>query len=337
MALDRLPETTATVYAELLEQALAVERTAPESATVPGGVVAKKLGAHSYLYWQIRKGDRSAQRYLGADTPELRAALARLRQDRANLELDRTALARLAAMALRGGMLREETPVVSVLDLLAGLGLFRRGGVLVGTLAYRTYGNLLGVALAATTLRTQDIDVAHDLAIALATLEEGPPGVVAGLTALGLLPVPGLGRGEPSTSFKIRGRDLRVDFLVPAGSRRRDRAVSIPALGISAQPLPMLDYLIEEPIPAVVLGAVAVLVRVPRPARFALHKLWTAAQRSPSESAKSRRDRAQAAAVLELLRADRPGDLDEAWEALDARPTARRIVEREFHRTLDSE
>lgn len=332
MPLVRLPGSLTTIYAELLDQTLGHERLAGGEAELPGAPVVKEIRDRRYLYWQIRKGDRSIQHYLGPDTPELRADLDRRLARRAALAPEREALDRLVGMAVRGGALREETPVGEVLALLADLGIFRRGGVLVGTQAYRTYGNLLGVSLPAATARTQDVDVAHNLAIALATAEESTPAVESSLGSLGFLPVPGLDPREPSTSFKVRGRELRVDFLVPARSRTSARAVRIPALGLSAQPLPLLDYLIEEPLPAVVLSRTAVLVRVPRPARFALHKLWTAAQRPASHHTKARKDREQAAALLELLADERPDDLAEAWAALARHRTAHRLVQRDHAR-----
>jgi hypothetical protein len=108
--------------------------------------------------------------------------------------------------------------------------------------------------------------------------------------------------------------------------------VTIPGLGLSAWPLPFLDYLIEEPVPAVILDSSPVLVRVPRPARFALHKLWTAAERPVSEQTKAAKDRTQAAALITVLAIERPADLREAFGSLAARPAARRRVLHELDR-----
>jgi hypothetical protein len=54
--------------------------------------------------------------------------------------------------------------------------------------------------------------------------------------------VPGFDPREPSTSFKVRERDLRVDFLVPG---RGTRPVLLRHLKTAAQPLPGLEYLLE--------------------------------------------------------------------------------------------
>jgi hypothetical protein len=332
MDIERLPPSVATLYAELLEQALVHERVAGLAGQLPGGVVTKTVRGGRYLYWQVRGGQHVTQRYLGPDTPELRAALEEIAERRHDAAEQQASLDRLAAMLITGGALREQSRVAAVLRLLADLGLFRRGAVLVGTQAFRTYGNLLSVRFPSAALRTQDIDVAHEIDVALAAASEPVPSVEPALKTLGFLPVPGLDPRQPSTSFHVRGRELRVDFVTPARRRPADTPVSIPGLGISAWPLPFLEYLIEEPVPAVVLDSSPILVRVPRPARFALHKLWTAATRPVSEQAKAVKDRDQAAAVITVLAAERPGDLREAVAALTARPSARKKVLGELDR-----
>jgi hypothetical protein len=328
----RLPETHLTLYSELLEQALAFERLAGPAGSMPGALVEKTIRGRRYLYWQVRAGGQTVQRYLGPDEPPLRRELAALAAHRRDLEEERVALARLSAMLLRGGAAREEAGPARALGLLSDLGFFRRGAVLVGIQAFRCYGNALGLMLASATLRTQDIDLAHSVEIAIACSVEPAPAVERELGSIGFLPVPGLDPREPSTSFRMRGRDLRIDFLVPMASRRSEKPVAIPALGIAAQPLPFLDYLIEQPMPAVVLAARPVLVRIARPGRFGLHKLWTAEARGPAQAAKARTDRVQGAVLLSALLEDRPDEVDEAWQALADQPAARRRIRKSLLR-----
>lgn len=332
MAIERLPEAVGSLYAELLEQSLAYERAAGLDGALPGGLVEKAVRGRTYLYWQVRGGGHSFQRYLGPDSAELRAELQRLLVRRRDLGADLETLKRLGAMIAQGGGLREDARVAEVLNLLADLGLFRRGAVVIGTQAYRSYGNLLGVHLPAASLRTQDIDIAQALGISIASAAEPMPAVEGQLAALGFLPVPGLDPRHPSTSFSVRGRDLRVDFLTPARDRQSTEPVWLPALRVSAQPLHLLHYLIESPTPAVMLGRRPALLRVPRPGRFALHKLWTATQRPVAEQAKARKDRRQAEALLEVLAEDRPDDLQEALAALAPHRRARTAVDRELAR-----
>lgn len=332
MEIDRLPASVATLYAELLELALVHERVAGVEGRLPGGLVGKTIRGRRYLYWQVRKGDQVVQRYLGPDSEELRQELDGINERRDEAAEQRATLDRLAGMLIRGGALREQAAVAAVLRLLADLGMFRRGAVVVGTQAFRTYGGVLAVRLPSTSLRTQDIDVAHRIDVAVAAASEAAPDVDGSLARLGLLAVPGLDPRRPSTSFHMRRGELRVDFVTPARRGAAEVPVAVPGLGVSAWPLKHLDYLVEEPVPALVLDARPVLVRVPRPGRFALHKLWTAAQRAVSGQAKAGKDRDQAAALIGVLMADRPDDLREALAALDRRRAVHRRVLAELDR-----
>ena len=69
-----------------------------------------------------------------------------------------------------------------------------------------------------------------------------------------------------------------------------------------------------------------VLVNVPSPARFAVHKLWVAQRRNVSEHAKARKDIRQAGQILEVLLEDRRNDVDEAFGALT--PSMAKLVRR---------
>ncbi|MDZ4233261.1 MAG: GSU2403 family nucleotidyltransferase fold protein, partial [Dietzia sp.] len=62
-----------------------------------------------------------------------------------------------------------------------------------------------------------------------------------------------------------------------------------------------------------------VLVSVPDPARFALHKVLIAGERPVIAQAKSEKDLRQAAAVLGVLHEDREGDIALAHEDASSR------------------
>lgn len=334
MPIERLPATVSTLYAELLELGTHAEAERLAAGVPPGSFVSKEVKGRRYWYLQIAQGAARQQRYLGPESPALLAWMEGVREERADAAEDRRLRAGLVAMLASGGAAREQTPVVRVLELLADLGIFRRGGVLIGTHAFQAYANLLGVRFEQQALRTEDIDIGHDLSIAFALKDEPAASVEASLlgAGLGFSPVPDFDPRLPSTSFKVRGRELRVDFLTPARSERQTAPVRVPALGVSAQPLPFLDFLIGETIPAVIVGGAGVIVRVPVPARFAFHKLWTARRRPASEHPRSRKDRHQATALLEVLAEERPEDLALAWDALANRRSAKRIIEGELQR-----
>jgi hypothetical protein len=332
---ERLPESVQTLYAELLDQAIQGEAEAAMTAAPQGSFVSKSIKGGTYWYLQRMEGDRKRQQYLGRESPSLRAWIDGVREARARLAADADPRARLCSMLIAGGAVTESAPTTRVLALLAQAGVFRLGGVLIGTQALSAYGNMLGVRFEQQALRTQDIDIAQDRAIGIAlSIETAPLNVEQWLTGsdLGLSPVPGIDGKQPSTSFKARGRDLRVDFLTPLLGRDSEAPVFLPALGVAAHPLRFLDYLIKSPAQAVIVSGSGVLVNVPDPGRFAFHKLWISERRPVSEQTKAAKDRRQAGAVLEVLLRDRPGDVLLAWEALHRSPavvkTVRKAVDR---------
>ncbi|HHQ48680.1 MAG TPA: hypothetical protein ENK19_07335, partial [Acidobacteria bacterium] len=244
-----LPETVATLYAELLDQAIQAE-AAGAAGTVPtGSFISKTIGGRTYWYLQRSEGHRKRQVYLGPDSPSLRRWMDRVRHDRRDAAPDRENRRRLCAMLASGGAATEPAAVVKVLQLLSESGIFRLGGVLVGTLAFRTYANVLGVRFERGATRTEDIDIAHDPVIGIALArEDAPTDLEQTLTGagMGFPPIPVFHHGEPSTSFKIRGRDLRVDLLTPMRGRESSAPVHLHAYRVSAQPVRFLEYLLHD-------------------------------------------------------------------------------------------
>jgi hypothetical protein len=236
---------------------------------------------------------------------------------------------RLCAMLRSGGIATEPAAVIKVLQLLEESMVFRLGGVLVGTLAFRAMANALGVRFDEAASRTEDVDIAQDPAMGIALSRTIDPVDVERVLTDGPLqfnPIPSLDSRSASTSFRIRGRELRVDFLTPMIGREKTSPVRLPALSLSARPLRFLDYLIEEPIQGVVIGTDGVLVNLPDPGRFAFHKLWLSGERPASFQAKARKDIVQAALLIEVLLDDRTSDLVTAWGALSDRPGVRNKV-----------
>ncbi len=69
------------------------------------------------------------------------------------------------------------------------------------------------------------------------------------------------------------------------------------------------------PIRAVALYRSGILVKIPTPERYAIHKLIVAdRRRSGTEGLKAIKDRAQAEFLIEVLNEQRPGELAEAYE-----------------------
>lgn len=203
---------------------------------------------------------------------------------------------------------------------LAAAGVFRLGGVLIGTHAYAAIGNAMGVRWS-SGLRTQDVDLAtpRDLGIGLPQTPELLADVPKALEALnmGFVPCLQIHSQRRPTSFVAPANEAwKIDFLTVARGRDRTSPVHIPRLNVYAQPLEFTGYLIERSFDALVLNGGPVLVRVPEPARFALHKLLVASNRDPGRQAKAGKDRQQAYEILSFLERERPGDLDLAAESL---------------------
>ncbi len=196
---------------------------------------------------------------------------------------------------------------------MARSGVFRLGGTLVGTHAFRLYSAELGFAFSGTLAATQDIDIAAFENLKLAIQDKPDPSLAETFRALSLEPAPGMDPRGRSTRWKLKGGGTLVDFLAPRMQSERE-IVKIEPLDIYAQTLPFLNFLIADPIPAVALYRSGILVQIPRPERYAIHKLIVAQRRSGPGLAKIPKDLAQAEALVRVLAEDRPGELGAAYE-----------------------
>jgi hypothetical protein len=325
----RVGESVQTLYAELLDQLRAADAEAAVHG-LSGTFVSKTIRGRTYWYLQKSEGAAKRQIYIGPETPQLLARMEETASRRAIVAADEKRRREIVGMLEAGNLHRETAATGVVLRVLADASVFRAGGVLVGTQAFTAIANMLGVSFEKQSLRTAD--VAHDTTIPLG-LQEPPVDMLERLRAYdpGFFAVPGLDSRQPSTSFHVRGRDLRVDFLTPAVGRRDDtKPVYLPHLRVAAQPLPGLDYVLHGNVDAAVIAGHGIYVNVPNPARFAFHKLWLASARTVSEAAKARKDLRQAEQVLEVLADDRPEDLTAAWTDLTRRRTLFRGAKTSF-------
>ncbi len=338
MSYQRIPESNLTLYSELLDQSIQAAASEAANGVPLGSFTSKKIKGRTYWYLQRSRGEGKHQAYLGPDSPALHEWMEKARASASEIKVDRENLARLSKMLVSGGAIHEPAALLMALRLLADSRVFQLGGILVGTLAFRLFANALGVKFARSALQTQDLDIAHDPAIGVALARESEPVDLdhsIGSAGMDFHPVPPLDPKRPSTSFKVRGRDLRIDFLTPMHGPDSHEPVYLPAFGLSAQPLRHLGYLLDPIIQAVALGSAPVLVNLPEPARFALHKLWTSTRRPATFQAKARKDLVQASQLIEILLDDRPGDLVDAWSALPTDSARTSVAQAATH--LDSQ
>jgi hypothetical protein len=185
---------------------------------------------------------------------------------------------------------------------------------------------MLGMKLPGPLLQTSDVDIAQFTNVSMAVGDQTPPilEVLKGVDK-SFREIPHTAGQEFSTSYEARG-SLRVDFLTPNVGPETDTPARLPALQTDAQPLRFLDYLIHEPEQAVVLHGAGILVLVPAPERYAVHKLILSGRRRLG-AAKSDKDLNQAASLVEPLSDKRPRELRAAWEeAFNRGPVWRQLL-----------
>lgn len=276
-----------------------------------GTPVLRDRGGRKYWYAVQRLADHTIERYLGPDTDAVRGRVERARRVNKDLKDREKHRGRLARMCREGGLPRVDAQTGKVLLALSKAGIFRLRGVLVGTHAFRCYPGLLGVELAATHAVTEDIDIAAFHSISVALDDHLDPALVDAIRRIGpFIARPSL--HDQPTAWRDHESGIVVELLTPNEGPDRDQPLELPALGAYALPLRFLDYVIHRPAQAVVLYRSGVLVNVPQPARYAIHKLIVATRRIPAATAKASKDIEQAAALIRVLAEDRPDELEEA-------------------------
>jgi hypothetical protein len=138
---------------------------------------------------------------------------------------------------------------------------------------------------------------------------------------LGLLPIREFSGKSGATYLNPKHPDFRLDFLTTL-HRGKEHPYEHPQIGVALQPLKFLEYLLEQVGQAAVFcDEGSVVVNIPHPARYALHKLLVYGERKGSYLQKSHKDLFQAAALLEHLKSRRAWEVEEAWADLVGRGT----------------
>jgi hypothetical protein len=136
-------------------------------------------------------------------------------------------------------------------------------------------------------------------------------------------------RGDGYT--RLNGPNLTMDFLVPERGRGSDGPFRVPLLGITAQPLRFLDFVIED---TVFVNVEGVKIRLPHPHRFGLHKLIVS-ERRPNKD-KAAHDREQGVDVL--MEAKSSGEGEKVKALFDSLPKGwRSIILKALRKNADSD
>jgi hypothetical protein len=329
----RYHSTTAqTAYHDLLS--LLLDEAVSE---IRGSPTLREREGKGYWYDRYRVGTDVKERYLGEDTPALRQRIERYNDLKDEAEGRRKQRLRLVRLLRSERFLGMDAATGSLVSALAKTGVFRLGGTVVGTTAFRLYEGELGLRLSFDeNAMTNDIDIASFEKLSLALEDEVEPDLAEVFNNFNFAAVPDLERGR-AWRWRQSGSETLVEFLTPSFSADeglRDLA----ALGVSARALHHLNYLIAEPIEAAAIYRDGILVRAPRPERYAIHKLIVADRRLDGrDSLKARKDLMQAETLIALLARDRPGDLADAYRnAIERGPRWRERIERSLKRSVEA-
>jgi len=302
--------TAQTAYAQLLDAALSAEHLR-SVADLPGSFASKTVKGHTYWYFQYTEpSGKLRQVFVGPDGPGVQKLM--MRKDEASA---RQPLAPLGRSAMALGCASVLPRHFRVVRRLADYGFFQAGGVLIGTHAFLAFGNMLGVRWESAD-RTQDIDFAHagkSIALILPSNVEVQTGDAIQSLGMGFLPVAGLSSKAGAGYLNPREPEFRLDFLTTR-HRGREEPLEHAQLHVTMQPLKFMEYSLENVQQSVLFCAEgAVLVNVPHPARYALHKLLIFGERTGTFSIKSSKDLTQAADILACLKPHRASEVEEAW------------------------
>lgn len=319
--MQQIPHTYQTLYSELAQRSL--DAAFSSEFDVNGRFVTAEVKGKRYWYFDVPTADGEKTRtYVGpVHDPEITKRVSNFKDLKADVRERRKLVSTLVREAY---LPRPETMTGDIVQALADAGFFRLRGVLVGTVAYQCYAAVLGVRLPGTAMVTADADFAQFHSISVA-VEDQMPSVLETLKSVDptFREIPHQADGRFTTQYSSRS-GYKIEFLTPnTGSAGYEgKPTRMPALGgAAAQPLRFLDFLIHQPIRAVLLHGAGVPVNVPSPERYAFHKLIVASRRRMDNdgTAKSRKDRLQAATIMEAMIEQRQTEdladaFMEAWE-----------------------
>jgi hypothetical protein len=284
-------------------------------ADLPGGFASKLVAGKKYWYYQIKQPTGTPQQiYVGPDDEATRQLIEGHKD--VLKQSEQSAMRKLVNSAIALGCAEIPLKHARVIERLLNHGFFNAGGILVGTHAFLAYQNLFGVQWGAGAF-TLDLDFAHagkNVSIALNSSMTMDARKAIESLEMGFVPI------QSNTTFKKSDEpDFDLDFLTSCG-KGGDKPVHIENLNLTLQPLKFMELSLEAPIRLTVLGkGLPLVVNVPQPALYALHKLIISQERPQAQRTKANKDLTQAAALLDYLLDREPDDLADAYRAVEAR------------------
>lgn len=321
---NRIPIAIQSLYSDLVHRAW-TGNLADLTANTGGSAYARDVKGRKYWYWRtaMKDGVRPSPLYLGPDSEEVRERLKNMADHVENLRERRDMVRALRAARLPA----PDTMSGDIMAAMAEAGVFRLRAAVVGSVAFQSYPGLLGEIFPSNLSQTGDLDIGQFQSIAIAVEDRIDRDLEAVLKKVDsrFEAIPDSMDGRQVLRYALRvGGDERfsVDVLSPMRGPDRPKLGALPALRSDAQLLRYLDFLLYQEINSVALHGAGIPINVPDPTRYALHKLIVAQTRqqdNTASAAKSRKDLAQAQALIGALSRHRPDDLKDLWSDLCSR------------------
>jgi len=304
-----LPDTIQTAYSTLLQ------KLEDQSLSLLSNVGFTKKEVKGKQYWYCQYTDVSGQRkqrYIGPDNEDTKSIIDNAQRSRDQMRAALADRKRLVAIIGAGGGNLEKGRSAKIIEKLSDAGVFDAGGMLIGSYAFACYGNLLGVRFDEAMRRTEDMDVAYDRSIEIGFIRDVRHDIAEASPEM--LEPRQINPWVPPYEL-VAPDGFKMEFLTSKSGPHDKAPVQVERFNVNAQPLDFLDYLIDLPVKAAVLYGAGILVNVPDPARFAVHKLAISQLRPAATPEKSRKDLQQAEALIEYLLEENPGALILASDA----------------------
>jgi len=316
--MDQIDLAYRTLYAELVQRSL--DASFDASFPLTGSFIRTTVKGRDYWYFEDQSSGMK-RRYVG---PAVDTEIARRVEEFGRDKEQFRGRRRLVSTLVREARFTApERLTGDIVEALERAGLFRLRAVLIGTIAFQTYSGYLGIRLPGAIVQTGDADFAQFFSIAN-EIEDAIPSILDVLKVVDptFRPIPHRGDGRYTSQY-INASSYIVEFLTPnrGSDDYADKPARMPTLGdTAAQPMRFMDFLIHDPVRAVMLHGDGISVLVPAPERYAVHKLIVASQRvTGSGIAKRDKDLQQSRQLFEALsvaRMDRElaEVFVEAWE-----------------------
>lgn len=174
--------------------------------------------SRAYWYDTYRVGAEVRKRYIGEDTPSLRGRLDRITELKTDADERRRSRARLIRILRAEGFMGLDPTTGSMITSFAAAGVFRLGGTIVGTHAFRLYEGVLGLRYRFDQLaQTGDIDIASFERLSLALNDTVSPPLQFVLAEFDFAAAPSFDPRK-TWSWRQSNGEMLVEFLTPSFS-----------------------------------------------------------------------------------------------------------------------